>query len=490
MKKRNIVFFHAESWDGRMLGGLGHPALKDATPNIDRVARDGMFFPNTYTSHPLCCPARANLWSGRYTHNCESWNNYKGLEPRMWSLLDELPRTHNLATFGKLDYRSGGHSMQARVSAWLGRANINRSSYADDNAQDFSVAGDAEERCHKSDWDKIDKSIAFLEEQKKDESDRPFFLYVSTGLVHPSFKTNRYWLEKIPEEAVDIPEKDDCDHPCIKFQRNSKSWRYGFDDDTVRQVRRIYFAMCAEADAMAGKVYEAMHRLGLAEDTYFIFSSDHGELALEHRQYYKMSMYEASIRVPMIMTGPGIPAGGRTDNLVSLIDLHPTMLEMGGMKGHGDCDGESLLPLATGKTEQSRNSAYAMFSGTTMNTSAFMLRKDNWKYIAYVNYPPQLFDIEKDPGELNDLSEQKPEIVREMDAELRDIVDYEKTDRDVTAYCKESFRQWRRQAKRGLYVDNSYSLQNNPSSDYWKIMDNCFAGYNGDDEAGIEKWLG
>ena len=102
MTQRNIIFFHAESWDGRMLGALGHPALRNATPNIDRIAASGTLFENTYCSHPICCPSRANMWSGRYTQTCESWNNYKGLETGMWSLLTELPRTHPVGTFGKL----------------------------------------------------------------------------------------------------------------------------------------------------------------------------------------------------------------------------------------------------------------------------------------------------------------------------------------------------------------------------------------------------
>jgi len=104
---------------------------------------------------------------------------------------------------------------------------------------------------------------------------------------------------------------DDCDHPCIKFQRLNKAWRYGFDEETVKTVRRIYFAMCAEADALVGTIYDAMERLGLANNTYFVFSSDHGELAMEHQQYYKMSLYEGSVRVPMLMTGPDIPAQGQ-----------------------------------------------------------------------------------------------------------------------------------------------------------------------------------
>ena len=492
MTRRNIIFFHAESWDGRMLGAMGHPALRDATPNIDRLAREGTLFENAYCSHPICCPSRANMWSGRYSQHCESWNNYKGLETGMWSLLDQLPATHTLRTFGKLDYRSGGHTQQARLTAWLGAAGIDRPEYDEDLSQCFTVADDDRFRGHEGDWRKVDEAIAFLEERARQdgpENSKPFFLYLSTGLVHAAFHTNRYWLEKIPEDAVDIPPPDPTDHPCRLYQRMTKAWRYGFDDDTVRQVRRIYLAMCAEADAMVGEVYEAMQRLGLAKDTFFVFASDHGELALEHQEWYKMSFYEGSVRVPLAITGPGIGAGQRCRNLVSLIDLCPTFMELAGLPPREGLDGESLLPLATGQSGKSRDWAYACFMGTTLNTSGYMLRQGRWKYVVYVGYPAQLFDLEADPGELDDRSADQPGIVRQLDAALRAILDVEQTHRDVTAYNKEAFRQWQRQAKRGLYLDNSYGLRDNPSSEYWTIMDNAFTGYDQEDESQVERWL-
>lgn len=485
--KRNVIFFHAESLDGRLLGTPGHPALQDATPNIHRIAGQGMLLPNAYASHPICCPSRANMWSGRYTHNCESWNNFKGLEPGMWSLLDELPETHNTAVFGKRDYRSGEHTIQARVSAWLGATGIHRPSYSFDNAQRFEIEDNVKRRCKEIDWQHIDEAVAFLEDQRN-EGERNFFLNISSELVHSPFITNKYWIEKIPEELVDILPLDNSSHPCIDFQRMNKAWRYGFDEKTVRTVRRIYFAMIAELDALVGEVYDAMERLGLADSTYFVFSGDHGELAMEHQQYYKASLYEASARVPMIMTGPDIPASGRSENLVSLIDLCPTFLEMLDLPER-TCDGESLLSLARQETTQSRNQAYACMSGTTMNTSAYMLRRDNWKYIAYVGQPCQLFDLDNDPDELHNVSKEHPEVVAELDSALREVVDYEQCHRDWQDYCKSEFRQFRRQAKRGLYVASSYSLADNPSSDYWKIMDSCFTGYNEHDEKLVENWL-
>lgn len=490
-KPHNVIFFHAESWDGRMIGPMGHPALREATPAIDRLAREGVLFENAYCSHPICCPSRANMWSGRYTHHCESWNNYKGLEAGMWSLLDQLPQTHILKTLGKLDYRSGGHTIQARLTAWLGASGIARPQYDEDTSQCYTVGEDDAVRCHERDWRLVDAAMEFLEERAQRRHDgRPFFLYVSTGLVHPHFHTNRYWLDRVPVADVDIPPLDPTDHPCRQYQRMAKAWRYGFDDDTVRQVRRIYLAMCAEADALVGAVYEAMHRTGLADDTYFVFSSDHGELALEHQEWYKMSFYEGSVRVPLAMTGPGIVAGQRHSNLVSLIDLCPTFMEMAGLPSQRPVDGESLLPLATGRTDASRDSAYACFMGTTLNTSGYMLRRGRWKYVVYVGYPAQLFDMEADPKELHDLSDREPEVVRALDAELRAIVDIEATHRDVMAYNKEAFRQFRRQARRGLYHDGSYGLRDNPSSDYRTIMDNAFTGYDDEDERTVERWLG
>ncbi|MFW6413813.1 MAG: sulfatase [Verrucomicrobiota bacterium] len=493
MRKPNLIVFTAESYDGRMLGSLGHPALRNATPHIDRIAEEGTIFENAYTSHPICCPARANLWSGRYSHNCESWNNFKGLEPKMWSLLDQMPETHTWKNFGKLDYRSGGHTLQARLTAWLGSAGIDKPQYDKDKSQCFEVADNDDFRHHLADWEKIDCAVDFLKEQKEQQQTeaetKPFFLTISTNLVHAAFKTNRYWLDKIPEEDVDIPPFDPTDHPCRLYQRMTKAWRYGFDEETVRQVRRIYFAMCAELDAMVGTVYDMLKQLGLDDNTYFVFTGDHGEMAMEHREWYKMSMYEGSVRIPMVMTGPDIVSGQRRQNLVSLIDMCPTLMDMVQLPSPEKADGESLLPLARGDTDESRNWAYACFTGTTLNTTSYMLRKGRWKYVVYVGYPSQLFDIESDPQELNDLLREEPQVAAQLDEELRQIVDYEQTHCDVMDYNKNAFKQWRRQAKRGVYVDSSYGLIGNPSSDYWEIMDNAFTGYSGEDERKVEKWL-
>ena len=148
----------------------------------------------------------------------------------------------------------------------------------------------------------------------------------------------------------------------MRYQRLTKNWEHGFDRESVLRTRSIYYAMCAEADAMVGALLDEVDRLGLADNTYFIFSSDHGENNMEHRQWYKMNFYESSARVPLVVAGPGVVRGRILDNIVQLVDLHPTLMDMAGVPVPAGLDGESLVPLLKGTTQQSRDNAVAMFS--------------------------------------------------------------------------------------------------------------------------------
>ena len=481
---------HAESYDGRLIGSIGqYPAIKNATPNIDALAARGAFFPETYCTHPICCPSRANMWSGTYTQKCESWNNFKGLEHGMWAFPDDVTKSHDVAYYGKRDYTTGGHSVMNRIADFLEPLNTRHLPVMnEDPAQHFEIQDNNDYRCHKRDWKMVDDIKSFLDSRSLDD-ERPFFVALNSGLVHAAFITNKYWLEKIPEDLVDIPAIDESTHPALKYQQASKAWRHGFGEDTVRTVRRIYFAMCAEMDAIVGEIVSKIYDLGLDENTTIIFSSDHGELAMEHQQYYKMSLLEGSVRVPLIMAGPGIIPGKRYDNIASMIDIAPTLCELAGMPQRECFDGESLLPLVRGETTQSRNWAYAMYSGVTTNTNSYMLRKGDYKFIAHSGMPSQLFNVRQDPAELIDLIDSEPEIAAEMEKQLNQVVDRETTDALIEDYRKHNFKQFRRQAQNGLYYDKSYALKDNPSSDYNKMMDNAFTGWTAEDEARLDEWL-
>jgi arylsulfatase K len=492
-EKPNVLFIFTDSWDGRMLGCMGHPALRNATPNVDRLAQRGTMFRNTYSTHPICCPQRANLWSGQYSFHCESWNNHKGLEPGTRTFKDRLEGEagyvfgSELGGFGKHDYLSGRHTHLARMTAWTGPADIELPVYPPEEPE---VIEEDRVVVDEGDWDKAEQACRFLEAQVGAED--PFFCYVGLNLPHPAFRTSRHWLDRIDVDAVDIPRHDETDHPVIRYQRTVKNWGHGFDEETVRRTRAIYFAMIAEVDAIVGKIVDRLGELGLADNTVIVFGSDHGELALEHQDWYKMSMYEASVRVPLVVAGPGIRENAVVDDLVSVIDLHPTFTDLAGLEPSPGIDARSLTPsLTTPRAERDahRESAFAMFTGSTMNTTAYMLRHDRWKYIAYVGYPPQLFDLEADPEELDNRAVEEPEIVGKLDDKLQEIGDYEEVHRRVIEYDKASFREWRRRAKAGEFSTEEYGNKGTPLTTYEEIMKNSYHGFGPEHEQKLESWL-
>lgn len=470
-RRSNILFIHTDSWDGRVMGCMGHPAMRQATPKLDALSRRGVLFRNAYCNNPICCPSRSSMWSGLYTHHCEGWNNYKGLsetDPTFRTRLDE--GGYLTQTYGKQDYLSGSHSIRARVSAWTRSANIVRPQYRmgpprilqTDNA-----------RIHGSDWSDVDRCVRWLREVAGSD-DRPFMLYLGIRAPHPPFTTSPRYLEMIDEAGVTIPRADEQDHPVMQYQRAVKNWMHGFSDEMVRKVRRIYFAMCAEVDAMVGRLLTALEQRGLTDSTYVIFSSDHGENAMEHRQFYKMNLYESSAHVPLIVAGPGVQEGTEVAGLVSLVDIYPTLMDMAGLDAPGGLDGHSLMPELTGQSSDRPDWVLSEYHDTSCNTGSFMLRRGAWKYIHFVGYQPQLFNLNHDPDEVRNLAELRPDLVREMDALLHKMVDCEAVDAKVKAYDKQSFRQWRRQMKaKGVYE---------------ATMARIFAGWDDLGEAPIPPW--
>ena len=223
----NIILLMVESWDGRVIGCLGDPALKNVTPNIDRLAREGVMFKNTYTSHPICCPARANMWTGQYTYHIKSWNNHKGLEKGTPILKDILEQkagyisASKIGGIGKQDYLSGHHTNQNRITAWTGAANIHLPSYIQ---KPPCIDRWPTKKVHPADWLFLSRAKKFLKKQVKTQrgtkdNSSPFFLYLSLITPHPRFHTSRRWMKQVDYHAVSIPPKDPDVHPVIRFQQ-------------------------------------------------------------------------------------------------------------------------------------------------------------------------------------------------------------------------------------------------------------------------------
>ncbi len=480
--KPNVILIHTDSMDGRAMGCMGHPAMHRATPNLDALAGQGTLFRNAYTNNPICCPSRASMWSGQFTYHCEGWNNYKGLEPGDVTFMEQLEQAgYDLKRIGKEDYLSGAHSVRARVSPWTRSANIQRPAY---RMSPPRILDDDNPQTHKGDWRKVQSGIDWLRE--RGDQDSPFLLYLGISAPHPSFTTSNRYLAMIDDAGVSIPPPDEQNHPVMQYQRLHKNWEHGFSEEMVKTVRKIYFAMIAEVDAMVGHLMEAVDKLKLSDSTYVIFSSDHGELAMEHQQFYKMSMYEPSVRIPLIITGPGVGEGAQIEKPVSLVDIYPTLMDMAGMAHPSRLDGYSLMPELAGSSSQRPDWVLSEFHGTSLNTGSFMLRRGDWKYVAYVGYEPQLFNLVEDPDEVRNVAGSQPDIVKEMDELLRQIVDYEAVDAKVKAYDKRSFREWRREQRAdGTYKETMAWIY----SGFDRTPGDAVMPWTEEDERLIEQWL-
>ncbi|MCA1809495.1 MAG: sulfatase [Kiritimatiellia bacterium] len=492
MQKPNILFIHAESMDGRTMGCMGHPAMQGVTPNLDALAARGTLFRQAYSSCPVCNPSRASMWSGKHPgyHGC--WNNYSGLRehvPTFWTLLEQSPYRH--ANFGKLDYQWGMHSIRDQVGSWTRTAGILRPT------NKMILPTILEEDAHSGDWKKAEQLIGELRQAAA--GDKPFFCCMSTGMVHPSFVTTKSYLDRIDPSLIEIPpalrDVSEADHPVDRFVRITKNHARAMAPELALEIRRVYYAMVAELDDVVGKVLRAVDELGLGDNTYIIFSSDHGEMAGEHNQVLKRTMYEPSIHAPLIIAGPDVRRGTICDDVVSLIDIYPTLLDMMRLS-YADyaadeawpqtLDGESLMPQLTGDAPRQRDWAFAEYHGDRCPTGTYMLRRGRWKLLHHVGYAPQLFDLEEDKWEINNLAASRPEIVSELNGILQRNFDCAGLERRARLEDRRRFVEWRE----GAMKDGTYNAtMARIFSGYSRLCIDDYRSWTDADEEIINQWL-
>uniref|UniRef100_A0A8C5M5E9 Arylsulfatase K n=1 Tax=Leptobrachium leishanense TaxID=445787 RepID=A0A8C5M5E9_9ANUR len=461
----NVVMVMSDAFDGRLTVDPERNLVP--FPNLNYMKNHGAVFRNAYTNSPICCPSRSAMWSGRFVHLTESWNNYKCLDPDYPTWMD-LVKNNGYITqkFGKQDYVSGFHSLSNRVEAWS--RDVPFLLRQEGRPVAVLTGNSSQKRVMDEDWKNKDLAANWIRKEAQNLS-QPFILYLGLNLPHPyptqnmgenygasTFLTSPYWLQKVAYKNVTIPKWIPLQnmHPVDFYSSYTKNCTAHFTEPEVRDIRAYYYAMCAETDALMGEIISALNDTGLLGTTYVLFTSDHGELAMEHRQFYKMSMYEGSSHIPLLIMGPKIKPNQQISNIVSLVDLYPTMLEIAGVHAIENRSGISLMPLLAARSENDIHSIGSLrpnwilseFHGSDANASTYMLRIDTWKYIAFsdgVSVPPQLFDLSTDPDELRNIASKFPEIAISMDKKLRSIVDYAKVTDSVHVYNKQQFANWK-----------------------------------------------
>ncbi|XP_040052547.1 arylsulfatase K isoform X1 [Gasterosteus aculeatus] len=458
--KPNIMMVMSDAFDGRLTFDPGSKVVQ--LPYVNYLRELGSTFLSAYTNSPICCPSRAAMWSGQFVHLTQSWNNYKCLDANATTWMDLLEANGYLTkSMGKLDYTSGSHSVSNRVEAWT--RDVQFLLRQEGRPVTQLVGNMSTVRIMRKDWENTDKATQWIH-QRAASPHQPFALYLGLNLPHPyeteslgpnaggsTFLTSPYWLTKVSTELISVPKwlPTSAMHPVDYYSTSTKNCSGDFTEEEIKRIRGYYYAMCAEADAMLGQVVSALRETGLLDNTVVIFTADHGELAMEHRQFYKMSMFEGSSHVPLLVTGPGLMSGLQVNELVSLVDLYPTVLDIAGISVKGILSGHTLIPLLSKARTFSRKRrpdwVLSEYHGCNVNASTYMLRSGRWKYIAYadgLSVPPQLFDITRDKEELHNVALIRPDVEAQLDKLLRSIVDYPKVSAAVHLYNKKSFGAW------------------------------------------------
>jgi uncharacterized sulfatase len=253
------------------------------------------------------------------------------------------------------------------------------------------------------------EAIKLLEQKR----DRPFFLAVGFYRPHVPWIVPKKYFDMYPLDKIELPREPAGARknvPPVAF--NVRPPDYGLSEDERRHAIRAYYASVSFMDAQVGAVLDALDRLGLTDDTVIVLFGDHGWLLGEHGQWQKMSLFEASARVPLIVTAPGPRAPGQsTDRLVELVDLYPTVADLCGLEPPADLDGKSLRPLLNDPTRPWSGAAYTQVTrGGPKTGGAFMgrsVRTERWRYTEWDGGKKgvELYDHAADPGEHHNLAD-------------------------------------------------------------------------------------
>jgi len=443
LSPKNLLVLMSDEHNPKFMGAAGHALAQ--TPHLDRLAARGTRFTSAYTTSPICVPARAGFATGKYQHQIGYWDNadaYDGAVPSWHHLL--RAEGHRAVSIGKLHFRGlpgDDHGFSEELLAMhvveglgdvkgLVRESIPRRNGYDKLAK---LAGPGETPYIRYDRDIASRAQAWLREEAP--RDRPWALFVSFVCPHFPLVAPPEFYGRYPQDRIPLPKQyppsERPNHPYLRDYDACVAYDAGFGGDHAKVRRAIagYLGLVSFMDDNVGKVLRALDGAGLSADTRVVYTSDHGDNVGARGLWGKSTMYEESAGVPFILAGPDVPAKAQCATPVSHVDLFPFFLEAVGVPApRGDHPGVSPLALVAGiQPDRPVLSEYHAIGSTGGIT---MLRKGRWKYVHFVRYPPQLFDLQDDPEELVDLAGDPAHraTLAAMKAELRRHLDPKEVD--------------------------------------------------------------
>ncbi len=399
----NVLFITADQWRGDCLSALGHPCLK--TPNLDRLAADGVLFEQHFAQATPCGPSRASLYTGMYLQNHRSVNNGTPLDARHTNIALEARKAgYDPALFGYTDVSAdprqltpGDPALRTYSSVLQGMTPV---VYTDDYALPWladlktkgyevpdgmlgvykpkEVGTEAEGRgltFAPALYDAEDSYAAYLTNELikyiSVRLEKPWFAHLSYLAPHPPFIVSEPYHAMYDPAEVPKPlrratvAEETAQHPYMDFYiNNQKGWGLRYDhnsknnldlDDTdILQARATYYGMMSEVDDQIGRLIKFLEDSGTYDNTMVIFTTDHGEQLGDHWQFAKYAYFDQTFHIPLIVRDPRPAArqtrGKRVDAFTESVDVMPTILDFLQVPIPDQCDGEVLGPFCQGDT--------------------------------------------------------------------------------------------------------------------------------------------
>jgi arylsulfatase A-like enzyme len=444
VKKHNVLFLFTDDQRYDTIRALGNGDI--FTPHLDALVKRGISFRNAYimggNSGAVCMPSRAMLLTGRSLYRIEGQG---GSIPETHVMLPELFRKEGYTTFGTGKWHNG---REAFARCFADGAEIMFGGMSDHwnvPVYHFDPRGVYETKTPVIDdplhsnrvtlkgYDHItegkhsselfaDAAIDFLE---KHDSSNPFFLYVAFTAPHDPRSMPKEFLEMYDPQKIPLPKNFMPQHPFDNGEMEVRDEKLAGFPRTAEEVHRHlveYYAMITHLDAQIGRILEALKRTGQADNTLIILTGDNGLAVGKHGLMGKQSVYEHSVRVPLVMCGPDIPQDESRNALCYLIDILPTVCELTGRPIPDSVEGKSLNPVIQKEKEGVRDALYFAYKNCQR-----ALRKGRWKLILYNvkgEKRVQLFDLDDDPWEMNNLAEDPSQAgrIRELTEVLRSLM--------------------------------------------------------------------
>ena len=406
VSKPNILILLTDDQSYNTINALGNKEV--STPNIDKLVSNGLTFTHAHImgsfSGAVCMPSRAMLMTGRYVQNLSKVSGAIDIKDKT---MPEVLKSAGYTTFETGKWHNG---RQAFAKSFTNGANIfmgGMSNHLKVPLHDFDETGEYPKSKTKYE-DKFssvifkEAAVDFLENYKQE---KPFFAYVSFTSPHDPRMAPDDYQKKYNTSNISLPKNFFPKHPFDNGEliiRDENLLPFPRTEEAVKEEIAAYYAMISEVDDNIGKILNVIEETGHADNTIIIFTSDNGLAVGQHGLLGKQNLYDHSVRVPLIISGPGIKNGERTESLVYLNDVFPTVADIVGIEKPETIDGLSLLPILKDSKATVRESVYFSYKNFQRG-----VRTKNWKLIKYLvegKKTTQLFEIKKDPLEMNNLA--------------------------------------------------------------------------------------